>query len=269
MKKLTSILLLLSLVFTSACASSKKSESKREITQSFTVNSGFSGINASGNVEIEYTSSPRVSIKATGTQEALKTLKIYTSRDMLHLEMRQPHNYNYNNRRKSLEVKLTISGPTLRNYKLSGNSSLEVKDGVEINGTVTINTSGNSELDFEKSVSCENVSANSSGNSEVEFDSGVKCSKLKAISSGNSEFTVKSALCDIVSAISSGNSTLTIKAINAANIAATSSGNSDLTVSGKSNTLAATASGNSSLNCSGVRASNTSTSCSGNASLHK
>lgn len=202
----------------------------KDVTKSYVVKGSFSSIAAGGNVEVEYTPSAKVSVRASAaSKEAIACLKVYVTRGVLHLETENQGKWEGMCNHK---VKVVLQAPVMNSYLASGNSEINVHGNVTIGGKLKVNSSGNSEIEFKQAVDCRSVDLETSGNSSVDFDAKVSCREFEAESSGNSRVDIETISCDRMSLEASGNSGIKADCRSVGNVTANASGNSDIKLKG-------------------------------------
>lgn len=247
-----------------SCASTNAAT--RKISKQYTVNSTFNAVCVNSNIEVDYTPAGKVSITATAEQQALETLTIYVTEKILHIET---NDNNKNLGRDKEKIKVKLSAPALRKYIASGNSEIDVKGALSIDGQLIVNTSGNSEVEFEYKVDCGTIVIGTSGNSKVSFEKNTACTEVQAGTSGNSTLDINGIVCNTLHLGSSGNSNIDVENINAKTVTAGSSGNSEIELAGQADTATLGSSGNSDIDARKLTARNNSTSATGNSSVRR
>lgn len=203
----------------------------------------FSAINASGNVEIDYTVGAKPSLTAKFKKQSdAALLEVHIAKGTLTITTKDPDNLLKD------EVKITLTAPACNKITIDGNAEINVLSPMQFTA-MEVTSSGNSQVDFNSTLNVDGLKANSSGNSEIDFDGAVTCKTLAATASGNSEMGFDKLVADHVDVGVAGNATLkmTGKAVTAD---LRSSGNSSLKATKLgAKTGTALASGNSTLKC--------------------
>ncbi len=260
------------------------------VSREYQVKSSFNSIKVSGNVDVDYTPSDKVSIVASAKENVLPTLKIYVKNNTIYLETESTtRNREFISDNNTVKVKL--SAPVMVSYSTSGNSGIDIKGPVNLQGnlkvcssvnsgidfegpvnlqgTLQVNASGNSKIEFGYKTECQDVKVVADENSSVDFDKQLVCTTFNSSSSCNSSIDVSSVLCNNIVLDSSGNAGIDVDGINAKSVTAESSGNSTIKLSGSTDSANLQSSGNSGIKARKLNTRNISSSTSGNSSIQR
>lgn len=206
------------------------------VSKAFTIKGKINAIKTYGGVEVNYTPSPAVSVKAFADSKYMNRVSVKLKGGVLEVGFDSSNLVG-----STPKVKVELSCPAFGEYVMSGGSDIDVKGVLSVN-TLKITTSGGADLTFEKSVTAKTVNVNTSGGSDVEFDSTLKCNTLNVKSSGGADFEAE---------------------LSAAVVNVIASGGSDVTLSGKSDRVNFIASGAGSIKASRLIATQGSAKASG------
>lgn len=215
------------------------------------INGKFSGISVSGNIEVTYTPSTKVSAKVNAPEGV--EVKASVVDNVLTLSSTGT---------AQGDIKVTITGPALDAISTTGNA--EVKVETPMNTTaLAISATGDSEVKF-VGVIASNVAVRASGNSEVKFDE-LMCENLALDCSGNAEADFGTLTGNVMAINGSGNAEIDIKRITLDRLAVNCSGNAQLEVAGQTNVITFNASDMAHIDASALAANGGSASASGSA----
>lgn len=199
--------------------------SANTVSKAFTIKGNINTIAASGNVDVEYTPSSTVSVKAYVTEGYLDKVTVSLKGGTLNIGFNTGNNGSLI---KKPKAKVVVACPPVASYKATGNSDIEIIGNLSVSAPLKADASGNSDIEFKRDVSGNVVKAATSGNSDISFKRRVSCKNLSAVTSGNSDIEFSDVVADAVSANASGNSDIEIKRGNAVSVSMKSSGNSSI-----------------------------------------
>ena len=219
--------------------------SKLEISQP------FSGISVSGNIEVTYTPSAKVSAKVNAPAGVEVVAKVVD--DVLTLT---------STGNAQGDIKVTIAGPALN--AIAGKDNAEIKVDVPMNvEAIAISASGDSEVKLAGLIA-SNIAIKASGNAEVKFED-LMCDNLALDCSGNAEADFGTLTGNAMAINGSGNAEIEVKRLTLDRLAVNCTSNSELEVAGQANVITINAADSAHIDAVALAANGGSASASGKA----
>ncbi|MDE6327264.1 MAG: DUF2807 domain-containing protein [Duncaniella sp.] len=222
--------------------------SAQTICKTYDIKGHIGSINSRRGIEVEYTPSRNVSVKAYIDKKYADQLKINLSRGVLNIDFSGNTGFNDNGK-----IKVVLTAPAIAGYYASQGSEIEVKGKLSVSGTMKIKTTSGSSVEFSHPVSATSVTANCSQGSELEFEKSLNCTTLDANISQGSSFEADNANVSRANINVSGGSSAEIDGI-ATEVNFIASGASSISASKlKATTGSTRASGASKIKCNVTR----------------
>lgn len=239
-------ILVLTISLMSSCVlhvSNREDGEGKQTTKVYNVNKAFTGIDSQTAVEIIYTVSDTISIKAEGTENLIKHLQITVGEDsILHIYMANDDKEHSDAYKKGYNdgwlitpsinngsCKLYISGPNLNSLNFSSAADFTCEDTIT-SPSMNIVTKGASQIDI-KSIETGDFKNSTKGASDIKIGS-IKAQTATIETKGASNQNVSFVNVNKITVTSKGASSSELKCTNCGNATIRLSGAGDVDISG-------------------------------------
>lgn len=176
MKKMLSILALLSiLVPMSVCAKTIQASS-RSVTR--TVNTGaFSGLSTATSIDIQYSQDDVRSVSVTAPDNIIDLVDVAVKDGMLTVSYKSGTSISFNN---GQSVKVCVSAPNVTKFCTTSSGDIDIVSALRCDGSVELLTKSSGDIDA-KAIYCATLNAEVLSSGDIEVDK-VVCTNLNAAS---------------------------------------------------------------------------------------
>lgn len=169
------------------CIKAERNVSAKELSLG-----AFNAVDVSGRLEVKVSQGAASPVKVTGPSNLLEYVVGEVKEGTLYLSVKDGVCFDYPD--KCPEIEIAVSMPDVTGVAVSGQSEVEFVTAVHTNGRLTVNASGQSDVDFKQPVTAQALAVTVRGQSDFDM-AGCRADILNVDVAGQSDCDLKGR-CD-------------------------------------------------------------------------